>query len=108
MTNEIWLKEEDRENIIDDVREHDADDPLYAETSIEEMYIGRDGRLQGFFEIENMQVSINLDLDEWLPELFRRGSFSRLRDEIVRRKEQGENMMQSLDSLVKLEENYDE
>jgi len=108
MTNEIWLKEEDKEHIIDDVKEHDPDDPLYAETSIEEMYIGRDGRLQGFFEVENMQVTINLDLDEWLPELFRRGSFSRLCDELQRRKEQGEKMMDALDSLVALEENYDE
>ena len=104
--SEIWVMDEDIDELIKDLKNHDESEELYSGHFIDELYIDEvTGALDGFITIDKIGVAVSIPFHDWMRQAKRFKWFKRLNEFCDLQMKQLE---QTKTDLVGLEEKLEE
>jgi len=102
--SDIWIINEDKEKTIEDIKNHDESDPLYVGHTLDELYVDMStGNLDGFMQIGNLGIGINIPFEEWVRNFIRLGVFENLPELFERKREE---LIEAQKSVEEIREQY--
>ena len=83
----IWIDDrlENKKGLIEKILDYDGSDCLYEGHEVDELYIERDGALEGFINVGEIGVGINIPFEEWFGLFKKYKAFDELRQQIEKR-----------------------
>ena len=77
----VWITKEDFSKIIENIKNHDEEEPLYEGHSIDELYIdSATGSMEGFITIGDIGVNIWIPFGEWFSNFVKFDAFDNLEE----------------------------
>ena len=75
----IWIEDKSKKEIIEAVKNHNEEDPLYDGHHIDEFYIDRSsGAIEGYISVGPIGVGIDIPFEDWFAQFLKFGSFEKL------------------------------
>jgi len=79
----IWIREEDKEKILQKMEENNEEEALYEGHKIDELYVDRyDGSLTGFIEVGDIGVSVWIPFVEWITQFIKFNTFEEIEEQV--------------------------
>ena len=101
MSCSIWIDErvEKKTELMSKIMKYDGSDCLYDGHEIDELYIEKDGSLEGFISIGEIGVGINIPFEEWFGLFKKYDAWDALRVNIEKRILDQEVTLQELKNM---------
>lgn len=98
----IWIEKKDKYKVVNKIMDESEEEPTFEGLDINEFYIDKsDGSLDGYIQVEEIGLGINIPFKDWFVQFLKFNSFDNLDEYLSKHKEDIEKTYKKLEEMRK-------